>query len=982
MSVTPFTIGMTVRSRGERFSVVDANALPAGDVPMIRLTLRGLDGELRGKELTLLHPIDTVTPDETPEPSLNRPGRFARFRLLHDVFRLRISPPTDVLVGVSRSRIRFEPYQYVPAMRALELPRPRLLLADDVGLGKTIEAGLALQDLAARRRAGRVLVVCPHGIMTQWQEELEGRFGLRSKIFDRDTIHETRLQNEVGANPWAIEPRVIASMDFIKRREGAFRELSSTKWDVVIVDEAHHLAGGRSEDDVTDRHRLGQWLSDATDALLLLTATPHDGYDESFASLLGLLEPSLIMPDGTIRFERYRRHLVRRLKRHIRNPDGSLKFLQRQVRPIPVRMTSPERALHNAVMSQARELEDLASAIRRPMDAEAIRLVATILRKRAASSRAALAQTLQQRQENLAERIEELELQRDHLQALRRGDTIPDESLARLEREAHRSYLSVVRRLGRQVRRAEAEQDALTDLARLLEACGNEPDSKLTKLLEALRGMHVECPQDKVIVFSEYADTVQAILEALEGATEYSSKCCSLSGDLSRSQRTAVLADFASEEKLILVATDAAGEGLNLHRYCHRIIHFELPWNPNRLEQRNGRIDRYGQNQTPRIGFLYAQETYEGEVLARLVDKIERQVHRLGSVGDVLGQIQAERIEQIVGRTPEDVETAIQQAEQEIDAEISRVDNASLPRLLGDGSLDEEEVSKAQEAAQRGVAQEVELVDFLDRAVLAAGGRFERRDARISVQTPSSWVSSTVQPHYADLTIVERGTEAPILQENVLDENHPLIDAAVRWVKASRFARDDDHRLAYVLSSAITQPDLVATFLVQIRDGEGREQERLEAVRVDCRGEVSRDRDQDLASLDTAGEGNVDSNLLVELFNGWWQDARQAAEQEARRRADSWRQGIIARRNLAQEQLVRELDDWNTAPPTYHRRSSVSSAIMKNDIGNGGSTCSAACSLMRQRLSLSACSCVCRPCPSEKGGPDHGEPHLLRGRFQ
>ncbi|MFC1548141.1 helicase-related protein, partial [Candidatus Neomarinimicrobiota bacterium] len=612
MTSAPFTIGMTIRSRGERFIIVDMHALPSREEPLTRLTLRGLEGELQGKDLTILHPIDNVVPDEIPDLALERPGRLARFRLLHDVFRLRASPPTDVLIGASRSRIRFEPYQYVPSKKALELPRPRLLLADDVGLGKTIEAGLVLRDLAARRRANRILIVCPAGIMHQWQEELESKFGFRFKIFDRDTIHETRLLHEIGANPWSIEPRVIASMDFIKRREGAFRELSSSKWDVVIVDEAHHLSRGRSEGDITDRHRLGRWLSDATDALILMTATPHDGYDESFSSLLGLLEPSLVMPDGAIHYQRYSPHLIRRLKRHIRNPDGSEKFLRRQVDPIPVDMSSAEQKLHDAVVAQARGLEEFATSARRRIDAEAIRLVATILRKRAASSRAALAQTIQNRQDNLSERIEELEIQRDHLRALRRGDTVSDDDLTRLEKDAHRTYLSVIRRLGQSVRRAETEQEELTNLSELLEACQSEPDSKLTRLLETLREVCEEYPNDKVIIFSEYVDTVDSIKTALETTDNYAGKCCSLAGESSRLRRQEILSDFFSDQKLILIATDAAGEGLNLHEYCHRIIHFELPWNPNRLEQRNGRIDRYGQDQIPLIGFLYSQRTYEG----------------------------------------------------------------------------------------------------------------------------------------------------------------------------------------------------------------------------------------------------------------------------------------------------------------------------------------------------------------------------------
>lgn len=907
-----FSIGMTVRSRGECFSIVEIDSLSTGEHPLTRLTLRSLGDASYANTLEVLYPIDSVEPDAIPAMTLEQPGRLPRFRLLHDVFRIQASAPTELLVGVARSCIRPEPYQYVPAKRALELPRPRLLLADDVGLGKTIEAGLVLQDLTARRRANRILVVCPAGIMKQWQDELESKFGQQFSIYDRDELHNVRITNEVGANPWAITPRVIASMDFIKRREGPFRELSTTRWDVVIIDEAHHLTGGRGQDDVTDRHRLAQWLSDASDALLLLTATPHDGYDESFSSLLSLLEPSLVMPDGSVSYARYGRHLVRRLKRHIRNTDGTPKFLERQVEPLPVVLSDAEHALQRAVLNQARDLEAFAATLRRGDEAEAVRLVATVLKKRAASSRAALASTVRTRRENLVERIDELELQRDHVRALKRGETITDEALARLERDAHRSYLATIRKLGRDVRRAESEQQALDEIEFLLDACQGERDSKIARLLTTIRLVHESHPHDKIILFSEYADTVAAITDTLTQHDDYRERFCVLTGGLTVQQRTDVLGDFATPSKLLLVATDAAGEGLNLHHHCHRIIHFELPWNPNRLEQRNGRIDRYGQSHIPIVGYLYAQGTYEGEVMSRLVDKVERQVRRLGSVGDVLGQIQADRIEQILYRNPEDLHEAVRQAEAEIDEEIAKVENTRLPQLLGDGSVDAAETDRAVDAAERGRALSIDLVDFLRRAVLAAGGRCQNRAGAITVDTPQLWLTNDVEGRYAGLRRQEPDS-ADVDPALVLDHDHPLIRAAVRWVKTSRFSAHDDHRLAYVLTSDVDHPDLIATFIVRIRDGEGHVQERLEPVRVTPELDVSTDIDADLRALDTQGEGNVDTDRIVAIFGDWWQSARERAEAEATRRANTWRSSIIGQRGITQQRFVSELEEWDRA---------------------------------------------------------------------
>jgi superfamily II DNA/RNA helicase len=253
---------------------------------------------------------------------------------------------------------------------------------------------------------------------------------------------------------------------------------------------------------------------------------------------------------------------------------------------------------------------------------------------------------------------------------------------------------------------------------------------------QPLKTTYHEYPDDKVILFSEYSDTVQAIAGALAQEQGYAGRYCQLTGELSPTQRNHILAEFARPEILLLIATDAAGEGLNLHRHCHRMVHFELPWNPNRLEQRNGRIDRYGQMHTPLISFLYARDSYEGEVLARLVEKIERQISRLGAVGDVLGHIQAERIEEIIARAPTDVQAAIAETERQIDQELNQAATASIHDLLGDGSQDVSEVQKAVEAVRNGMQESVDLGDFVYRAVTAAGGRAERVGNTLRISTP------------------------------------------------------------------------------------------------------------------------------------------------------------------------------------------------------------------------------------------------------
>jgi SNF2 family DNA or RNA helicase len=199
---TEFQAGATVRARGVRFLILRADTIAQGSgEPICRLRLRALDEPFRNEEICVLHPIEDVEPDEIPELDLAQPGRLARFQLLMDAVRLSLAPGDDRLVSSTRSRIEFEPYQQVPALRALELPRPRLLIADDVGLGKTIEAGLILRELNARRRAARILIVCPASIIEQWQTELASKFGFQFKIFDSEGVAEARRSLEAGSNP-------------------------------------------------------------------------------------------------------------------------------------------------------------------------------------------------------------------------------------------------------------------------------------------------------------------------------------------------------------------------------------------------------------------------------------------------------------------------------------------------------------------------------------------------------------------------------------------------------------------------------------------------------------------------------------------------------------------------------------------------------------------------------------------------------------
>ncbi|MFI5460509.1 MAG: helicase-related protein [Isosphaerales bacterium] len=907
-----FSTGMSVRCRGQRCVVLDAHPVAGGDPPAYRLRVRATEGPLRNREWPVLYPLEAVEPDELPPLALERTGRDARFRLLHDAFLLTLAPPPSALVAAGRSRIRFELYQQVPALRMLSLPRPRILNASDVGLGKTVETGIALRELIARRRGGRILIVCPSGIAQQWRDEMDTKFGLDFKVFDREGVHEVKKSIELGANPWATEPRIIASFDYLKRREGAFREVRNVRFNVIVCDEVHHLADNTWGDDISDRHRLAQWIARASDALILLSATPHSGYDESFASLLNLIEPTLVTDPKEMSYKNYGRYLVRHLKRHIKKPDGSPLFVPADPsKPIPVSLTRAEAAVHAAVAKQAATLDEQAEKLKAERDRYALRLVATILRKRAASSLSALRETVANRLENLEHEAEEVELRRDHLRSLRKGETIPDEDLKQLERDAHRSYLARIRSVGKVLRAIETEMQDLLDLQGLLEKCPTETESKAEALLSELRAIHHDEPDEKVIIFSEYSATVFWLAGFL-GRHGYAGGLLTFEGSLSGPERQKTLARFQSPEASLLISTDAASEGLNLQSQCRRVIHYELPFNPNRMLQRQGRVDRYGQERPCRFAFLYAQDTYEGEVLSRLFTKIEAQIARLGAIGDVLGALQTDRIEQLLSRSAGDLKLAIAAAEQSIDEELARVNDSHAKAVLGDDPLTSGEVERLKLALAAGRSLNVAIDDFVVRAISLAGGRCRRQDSRVVVaEVPASWVGGRMPASYEALYTDPDAAPSGTPSGAILDEDHPLAQAAIRWVRGSRYDPRDDHRLAVRVLDTLDGPDLVASYIATVRAEDNTEMERLLAVRVRPDGAV--DPSDAADQIPGQGVADIPEPRVRALFGSWWESARQAADEAARKRAEQWKDEIRGQRQAEHAGLRERFRIWAEA---------------------------------------------------------------------
>jgi superfamily II DNA or RNA helicase len=562
------------------------------------------------------------------------------------------------LTAAEPGRLQIEPYQLVPLMRALEMPRPRLLLADGVGLGKTVQAGLIIAELIARRRTHRVLVIAPAGpLLVQWQQEMRQRFGLRfTAITGSASLREQQRRTELGSNPFDAIALCLIAMDFAKQ-EHVLELLERSYWDIVVIDEAHHYMSGGGSQDATLRRRLAQVAAQRSDGLLLLTATPHDGDDERFASLIELLDPSLVDGFGGFAGRAYRRHVVRRLKQHIRDHrTGQPLFRQRRVMPVCIQVrgrdAAPVRAFHQALSGL------IAPRLRRAGTGQLGDTLAFIsLLKRSVSTIAASVSTLrvvaerygvmaQSEGTDPALRKERARALRAYRRvALRFGtlDPAAEAAAGELEAEAIAAELHSFNEkdLGRELARLGRQQPngiarAIAELIRLGEAAMAQ-DPKLQALLQEVRLIRSAHKDANILVYTEYADSQAAAIQALRGAEGINGGILAISGLDDEQERTAAAERFADECGLILVSTDSMAEGLNLHQHCFHLIHLDLPYNPNRLEQRNGRIDRYGQTRDPQIRYLYLAGTFEERLLLRLIGKYERARARLSLMPDTLG---------------------------------------------------------------------------------------------------------------------------------------------------------------------------------------------------------------------------------------------------------------------------------------------------------------------------------------------------------
>jgi len=609
-------------------------------------------------------------------------GDGAIFRLVAEAQRIHLAHLFDPVLAVHTSVVEPLPHQITAVYESM-LPRQplRFLLADDPGAGKTIMAGLLIKELIARGDLQRCLVVCPGSLAEQWQDELYRRFNLPFEILTNDKLEAARTGN------WFLETNlVIARLDKLARNEDVQQKLQAPdcRWDLVVCDEAHKLSatffGGEVK--YTKRYRLAQLLSQLTRHFLLMTATPHNGKEEDFQLFMALLDGDRF--EGKFRDGVHTANvsdLMRRMvKENLLKFDATPLFPERVAYTVPYKLSDAEARLYSAVTEYVREEFNRAEALENDKRAGTVGFALTILQRRLASSPEAIYQSLRRRRERLESRLRELEiLQRGGQVAsvmaagapildnedVEEFDDAPDAEMEEVEEQvldqatAARSIgelrieietLKRLEGLALAIRRS-GEDKKWRELASLLNeiftpagttsSSGEQPHVQEGDVPSPLKP--VRSPHQKLVIFTEHRDTLNYLESRISTLLGRPSAVVMIHGGMGREERMKAQEAFKHDPDVqVLLATDAAGEGINLQR-AHLMVNYDLPWNPNRLEQRFGRIHRIGQTEVCHLWNLVAEETREGDVYRKLLEKLAlARVALGGQVFDVLGKVQFE----------------------------------------------------------------------------------------------------------------------------------------------------------------------------------------------------------------------------------------------------------------------------------------------------------------------------------------------------
>lgn len=678
--------GQLVEVRRRQWVVADIDAAGLSfefPTPQHCVTLSSIDEDGLGEELEVIWEIEPGAQviERAGLPSITGQDDSDVLDAFLDAVRWGAATNADrgFLQAPFRSGVSIEDFQLDPLVRAIDMARVNLLIADDVGLGKTVEAGLVIQELLLRHRARTVLIVCPASLQEKWRVEMLEKFGLDFRVVDTDYIKRLRRERGIHTNPWTSHPRLITSMDWAKGGEGlrAMRDVlpphvgHPRKFDLLVVDEAHNVApsAGAHYALESQRTRFVRAIGPHFQHRLFLTATPHNGYTESFTSLLELLDDQRfarnILPDEN----RLSQVMIRRLKSDLVDADGNPLYARRTLQALEVPYTAEEREVH-------RKLDDYCAS--REKDAEnagngfGTAFVNRLLKKRLLSSPAAFASTLEKHVTSLSEaRPAKLDTMAERI--LHKAILKADEDYAD-DGDVENAQAEAVEEATRRSMPLTPEQRATLDHLRAwAQRARNQADSKAQAILHWISAYLKPDGQwndRRVILFTEYRTTHQWMHQILASHGFGGERLGLLHGGLSQEEREPIKAAFQASPQdspvRILLATDAASEGIDLQNHCNRLIHLEIPYNPNVMEQRNGRIDRHGQREKEVLiwhpvdggGANGASVGGHGEDILRALRKLDSMRADMGSVNPVI----APQMSGVIEGSLKDLDTRLAEA--------------------------------------------------------------------------------------------------------------------------------------------------------------------------------------------------------------------------------------------------------------------------------------------------------------------------------
>ncbi len=830
-------------------------------------------------------------------------------RLVSEAYRIRLAYLFDPYLAIHTSRITPLPHQ-ITAVYAEMLPRQplRFLLADDPGAGKTIMAGLLIKELAIRGDLDRCLIVAPGSLVEQWQDELAQKFGMSFDILTRDLVEAART-----GNPFAERAHLIARLDMLSRSGDMQRLLkSANEWDLIVCDEAHRMAASFFGGEVkyTKRYQLGQMLGSHCRHLLLMSATPHNGKEEDFQLFMALLDADRFegkFRDGVHKSDAS--DMMRRLtKEELLQFDGRRLFPERHAYTAQYELSDAEAALYGAVTTYVRE--EMNRADRFTDDDQKRRnnvgFALQILQRRLASSPAAIHESLRRRKERLEARLAETKL-------LSRGAEVaianlpqpfepevdPDDFDEATEQEVEAAEELVLDRATAARTIAELETEIMTlqrleAEARAVRQSGT--DRKWTQLNAILDHPLMTDPSGsrrKLIVFTEPRDTLEYLAGKIRTRLGRHEAVVVIHGGIGREERRKAIEGFTHDKNvLVMVANDAAGEGVNLQR-AHLMVNYDLPWNPNRLEQRFGRIHRIGQTEVCHLWNLVASDTREGEVYARLLEKLETARVALGGrVYDVLGKLfQAAELRDLLveairyGETPEVKARLFEKVDQ-------AVNQQRLIELLDDRALVHNHMAVAQVARIREEMERAEvrrlqphyIESFFREAFAHLGGQMHpRENGRFEIARVPGTIRERDRAIGRTEPVLERYERVCFEKDKIagppvaayLIPGHPLLDATIDLVL--ELYRDLMKRGAVLVNDADEGEDIHALFYLEHAVQDGRQtrtgeqlviSERMQFIEVDAMGRV---RDGGPAPyLDYRPITDGERALIVDRLNADW----------------------------------------------------------------------------------------------------------------